>query len=364
MELQFISESGILSRLVRFIITLMLKPVTWLNSIGKFSDQTLIVSLHRLGDTILTLHSLRQLKESYPYRRFIILTYDEFRVFYRTLFEDNEIITCSKNDYFFGGRLAGAGLISRLRKFSFSEIIDISGDTHTASLIVFLKAGYRYGISKYHFQNLYTKSKPVRTIPHLTDIYYDAVETAFRIGKQRNYEPFPVVIRPGKPVVLTPFASWPEKEWGLKNFSDLAELLVKDFPVKLVVEKSKVPSDVLEGFRSAGADVKETKNIAELSDEIKDSSFLFGVDSGPVHLAAFHGIPTLAIYGPTNPEYCKPHGAHHLVIRKTLYCSPLTENYCALDAGRKCASRDCLKGITPQAVYEEIIRIVREYKLF
>ncbi len=364
MELKFISDSAFLSVLIRLFFTVLLRPIAQLNGLYVRSEEILIISLHRLGDSILTLHAIKELKNLHPGQRFRILTFKEFHFIYSTIFDGDDILTCSSRDFFFGQRLARLSLILRLREHQFREVIDISGDTHTASLITFMRVSKRFGISKYHFKNIYDKAADVRTGPHLADIYYDAVESRFPLLRERNYEPFPLRVQPGGAIILAPFASWPEKEWGLRNFSELAARLSAKYPVKLVIEKGKLSDDIIQGFRSAGAEIRETGSISELSDEIKKSSFLFGVDSGPVHLAAFHGLPTLAIYGPTNPVYCKPFGAHHRIIRKKLYCTPESQNYCMLDAGRNCATRDCLMNITPDEVYEEIIRIVREYKLF
>jgi ADP-heptose:LPS heptosyltransferase len=54
---------------------------------------------------------------------------------------------------------------------------------------------------------------------------------------------------------------------------------------------------------------------------------LIGNDSGPLHLAVAVGVPTLGIYGPTNPKLQGPYGEKNLTIVKEgldcLYCNLL-----------------------------------------
>jgi heptosyltransferase-2/heptosyltransferase-3 len=45
-------------------------------------------------------------------------------------------------------------------------------------------------------------------------------------------------------------------------------------------------------------------------------------DSGPLHLAAAVGTPTVVIFGPTDPAVFGPRGIPHAIVRTTLPCSP------------------------------------------
>jgi heptosyltransferase-2 len=45
-------------------------------------------------------------------------------------------------------------------------------------------------------------------------------------------------------------------------------------------------------------------------------------DSGPMHMAAASGVPTVAIFGPTDPVWLRPWGVKHRVVRAEPACSP------------------------------------------
>ena len=48
---------------------------------------------------------------------------------------------------------------------------------------------------------------------------------------------------------------------------------------------------------------------------LKHCSYLISNDSGPMHIAASLGVPTLGIYGPTNPILQGPYGPRNTWVR-------------------------------------------------
>ena len=82
-------------------------------------------------------------------------------------------------------------------------------------------------------------------------------------------------------------------------------------------------------------------------------------DSGPMHMAAAARVPTVAIFGPTNPTWVRPWGVEHRVLRMCISCSP-----CFRYSPRplRCASgRDfaCLREITVEEVLNACVTLLR-----
>ena len=51
---------------------------------------------------------------------------------------------------------------------------------------------------------------------------------------------------------------------------------------------------------------------------LKRCRLLISGDSGPLHIAAALGTPTVALYGPSNPRRNGPYAGGHIVIESTI----------------------------------------------
>ena len=57
------------------------------------------------------------------------------------------------------------------------------------------------------------------------------------------------------------------------------------------------------------------RSLWDLVDELSQAALFVGHDSGVTHLAAAAGIPTVALFGPTDPTIWAPNGNHVIVIK-------------------------------------------------
>ena len=87
-------------------------------------------------------------------------------------------------------------------------------------------------------------------------------------------------------------------------------------------------------------------------DELRRCALLLTNDAGSMHLAAHLGIPTVAIFGSTEPAWTGPLGKGHEVIRHHVPCSPCFLRQCPLDFS-------CMTKITPLEVAGAVDDIFR-----
>jgi heptosyltransferase-2 len=83
-------------------------------------------------------------------------------------------------------------------------------------------------------------------------------------------------------------------------------------------------------------------------------------DSGPMHMAAASGVPTVAIFGPTNPVWLRPWGVKHRVVREDSACRP-----CFRYSPRpmECIEkRDyaCIRGISVEQVFAACKELMKD----
>jgi lipopolysaccharide heptosyltransferase II len=71
--------------------------------------------------------------------------------------------------------------------------------------------------------------------------------------------------------------------------------------------------------------------LDQLMDELAACDALLTNDTGTMHLAAFLGVPTVAIFGSTEPELTAPLGDFHQILRHQVECSPCFRRECPID---------------------------------
>ncbi|MCC7237783.1 MAG: glycosyltransferase family 9 protein [Bryobacterales bacterium] len=104
---------------------------------------------------------------------------------------------------------------------------------------------------------------------------------------------------------LHPFSGSPRKNWPIERFLALAARL--DLPAAFTAgPEEELPASV---------PTRRFAGTGELAAWLGNAAYYIGNDSGPTHLAAATGTPTLAIFGPTDPEVWAPPSA--LVLHAT-----------------------------------------------
>lgn len=115
---------------------------------------------------------------------------------------------------------------------------------------------------------------------------------------------------PGGTVVLHVGAGSREKCWPLDHWMTLGESLRHDgHRVWLIageVERERMSEHERAAFQHIGGRV--LNDLDELIAVLGSARAFVGADTGPTHLAAQLGLPTLALFGPTDPRVWAPVG--------------------------------------------------------
>ncbi len=112
-------------------------------------------------------------------------------------------------------------------------------------------------------------------------------------------------------IFIHPGAGSCKKAWGMERFMELGTGLSRQgFHVSFVLGPAEMEKGVGDFFlrekEKNGWNVYSFRELRPFYELLKEGDLLVGNDSGPVHLGGVMGIPTIAIFGPTNPRVWAP----------------------------------------------------------
>ena len=116
---------------------------------------------------------------------------------------------------------------------------------------------------------------------------------------------------PHRPIVIHPGSGGADKCWPIEHFETLIESLRdRGDAVKVIygeVEAERWPGETLQRLDERyGA--RRVSDLIELYEVVRSARLVIGNDAGPAHVAGASGIPTLALFGPTDPRRWSPRG--------------------------------------------------------
>lgn len=138
-------------------------------------------------------------------------------------------------------------------------------------------------------------------------------------------------------VILHPGSGSENKNPPLELYTKLYHLLNKRglSPIFVLGVAEYHLKEKLNGFKTY-----TVEDIGEFAHLLKGAKGFIGNDSGFSHLAGYLGIPTLVLFGPTDPIVWKPLGKKVLILYKRLECSPCFPAPCPYTPPKKCLSFD------------------------
>jgi ADP-heptose:LPS heptosyltransferase len=158
-------------------------------------------------------------------------------------------------------------------------------------------------------------------------------------------------------VAIHPGSGSPAKNWPAERFAEVVRHLHRSLGVRVLLVQgpadAHVVSDVEQALGEEDCTVLGGLPVASLAAVLSRCQAYLGNDSGISHLAAAVGAPTVAIFGPTDPEVWAPRGSCVRVLSGKVHCAP-----CSWEQSRSCGRRLCLQAVTTDEVTEALDGIV------
>ncbi len=122
------------------------------------------------------------------------------------------------------------------------------------------------------------------------------------------------------------------KRWHPERFGQAADGLARNTGAKVIIFGGHGETDtagaVRASMREEAVNLAGKTSLRELMALIKTCSVFITNDSGPMHIAAALDVPTVAVFGSTDPTATGPFNKKSVVVREPVTCSPCFKRTC------------------------------------
>jgi heptosyltransferase-2 len=325
----------------------------------------LIRATNWVGDAILSLPAVEAVRTRWPRAHIAILARPWVADIYRFGNFADEILLYEKKPGLQG--LRERWRVARLLRQGNFDCALLLQNAFDAALLAWLaRIPRRIGYARDARSLLLTDPVEVPRkgeIPRHESFYY--LELLRRIGWLERLPAWPdarlrgVSHDPQLVVGVSPGAAFGSaKRWLPERFAEAAAMVAARLQATVEVFGSAAErglcQQVAEGVRAFGAEARNLAGQTTLAEFIRRAAqcrvFLTN-DSGAMHIAAALGVPTVAVFGSTNPAATSPLGPWTRIVREEVECSPCLLRECPID-------HRCMMRVEARRVAAEALQLV------
>ncbi|HEX6598577.1 MAG TPA: lipopolysaccharide heptosyltransferase II [Gemmatimonadaceae bacterium] len=332
-------------------------------------SSTLVIQTSFLGDTVLTTPLLAQLANRGPVD---VVTTPASAALLANHPAVRTIIPFDKRGSERGIR-GVLRLARRLRRAHYDLALLAQGSWRSAALAFLARIPERVGFDSSAGKLLYTTR-----VPYRDDLHHAA--RLLMLGRPNGREPTPEEMRPSlspgeaervavdallsrhgvqgreRLVGIAPGSVWGTKRWPY--YPQLAQLLAPHGRVVVLGSSNDSPlADAVTAAEPSAIDATGELSLLASAELIGRCGVVVTNDSAPLHLASAMGTPTVAIFGPTVPDFgfgpLAPRAS--VVGEDTLPCRPCDRHgpqHCPLGHHR------CMRDLPPHLVAERALTLL------
>ena len=264
-----------------------------------------------------------------------------------------------------------------LRRQHYDFVFDLQGNSKSGLFTRLSRSSKRYGFDRHHVRewpNLLATNHRV----HLSDDDHHVAQRSLAVvtaalpygSERRNAGPLHVIplarqhvsqqleqqqLVKKTLVVLHYGTTWKTKLWNLEHWQHLAAKLVEQTDVVPLLtwgnDQEHHAAQVIAEHVAGKAIVWPRGSLPELVALLDRADVVVGCDTGPIHIAAALGTPTVSVFRVTDATRNGPMDENHRCLQSSLPCSPCLLKQCERDDV-------CSKSISVDEVYSAIIELI------
>lgn len=359
---------------------------------GRPPVEILLLRLDRIGDVLMSLPAICALREALPDAKIRLAVGEWAREIARDAPVDEVLVWSAP---WVGRRDEGASSVlslfqaARARATPGPDLaIDLQGDSRAIWLMAATGARARVGYANTGSASLLTAIAELDEDVSFVEQNYRAVEAALGGAVQRK--PFRWLDEerrargaallaarlaeaglPGNgPVIgIHPGAGRRIKEWPVARFVELGRRLLKERSATLVITGSPGEAEkaaaIRAGLEGAVLDLSGRLGLGAFAEVMSAFDAFLSGDTSAMHFACALGLPSVAIFGPSDPgryfsggEQGFGSGKKHIALSPTLWCSPCNLIRRPPGECERAPVPDCLDQIAMATVFDALANVL------
>ncbi len=347
---------------------------------GGRHEKILVVQTSFLGDVVLTIPLITEIKRRFPGSRLAVLCKAQVKGLLEDHAAIDEVLVFDKAGVQKGLR----GLWDKaqdLRRREFTIAISPHKSFRTA-LLLFLagipcRVGFRQSTGWFLYHRRVSRSRAIHDVERnlsilralgidLTDCRRSLcleVNPGIRQSVAETFHSLGIKKSEGKLFFgLSPGSVWPMKRWSLEGYANLILNLKKTYACEVFLfgaaEDDHTVAKLQQLTGHCGLDLVGRFGLRELPSAIEWCDLFICNDTGPMHVAVARGVPVVAIFCATTPSLgFYPYSSSAIVVEKKLHCRP-----CSSHGGLRCplGTEDCVRLIRPEHVLAAVRKLLSD----
>lgn len=345
----------------------------------KKKEKILVVRYRFIGDTILTVPFLRNLRYAYPNAQIdLLIAPNSAEIIANCPYIDNFIYFNTTKKHIYEATKEKTKnfwyYVKLLRQKKYDKAYILKRSLSSAFLVFFAGIKDRIGFDTEGRGFLLTKKVKYDKNKHEIECFLDCLRqdgieiknnylenTIDKKAQQKIDLMYDYLnIKNIKKVVVHATSTVEGKCWAKENFAKIIEYLANEKKVQVIFYGTKSDKNKYDEILSicerqleiAPINLCGELNLKESLALTKSVNLLIGADSGNLHMAASVGTPLIGLYGPMNFNKWKAHSENAICLKANLECMP-----CSLKKPCK-LNYKCMKLITPKMVIEKINQVL------
>jgi ADP-heptose:LPS heptosyltransferase len=325
------------------------------------SSRVLFIRLRSLGDTVLSTPLYASLKTWRPDLRITVLVESPNDEVLKHNPDVDQVLTIPGGPGSLSSLFSRTAALREIRAVRFACCINLHGGSTSAWLTLLSGSIHRVGLKSFRNTVAYTHSLDVPTRKADGTKWHTVeyqMEWLRQLGLPEGTIPPLRVIPPpeleasvlrhldglgvkqdSRYAVVQPTSKFFTKEWTPEGFAEIADYLAKVYGLQVVLsggpgEESKLR--VVAQRCRENVVVCAGVSVGELLWVLRRAKLFVGNDSGPTHLAAALGVPTVVLFGSSDAEVWYPWKAPFQRVQNSFDCNPCPGYRCLVYDEPKC----------------------------